>query len=333
LADFPPFAFTTQESWYGELSFKAAEDGSALSLAGRRFEMHITPATSSAQLVPPALVLSMDEGRGLAFKQTLFLGEDPSTLVFRVPKETANTFPRGEFTADVLEVVGGDRYLFMPVRITYAEPSGLRAFLSRFLGVSVSFAARQQPIYTPLAVPGREGRPGATIITGTLPPVPADGKDGDFFIEDRTGAARGRRMWGPKAGGAWPGTPWVIQVAAYQDVPGLPDELNAKAERGHTPVPDANYQCLQRDVQVGMTTLTAPRTISLPDVDTFPLGQDLVIADESGACSDTLTITIQPGPGTGDIIGSPEGATTFVLSSPYQAVRLRRGAANLWIRL
>ena len=240
MADFPPFAFTTQESWYGELSFKAAEDGSPVPLAGRQFEMHITPASSGAQLVPPVTILTMEEGRGLSLKQG-----DPSTLIFRVPRTTANTFARGEYTGDVLEVVGGERYLFMPVRITYAEPSGLRAFLTRFLGVSVSFAARQQPIYTPLAVPGREGRPGATILRGIVPPVPADGKDSDYYIEDRTASGQGRRMWGPKAGGAWPGTPWVIQVAAYPDVPGLTDALSETAVRFSTiadaqaaPVPD-----------------------------------------------------------------------------------------------
>lgn len=111
------------------------------------------------------------------------------------------------------------------------------------------------------------------------------------------------------------------------------DAIAAAAQRGHTIVSDTNYQCLATDVQIGMVTLTAPRVISLPDVDTFPLGQDLVIADESGACSDTLTITIQPGASTGDIIGGPEGATTIILFSAYQAVRFRRGAANLWIRL
>lgn len=80
-----------------------------------------------------------------------------------------------------------------------------------------------------------------------------------------------------------------------------------------------------------MAPLTAPRTIWLPDVDAFPLGRDLVIADESGACSDVLTITIQPGAGTGDVIGTPEG--NAILFTPYQAIRFRRGAANLWIRL
>ncbi len=109
--------------------------------------------------------------------------------------------------------------------------------------------------------------------------------------------------------------------------------LSGKASLGHTSVFDQNYAGSASDVQVGFRTLTAPRIYSLPDLDAYPLGQDHIVADESGACSDALTITIQPGPSTGDIIGGPEGATTIVLSSPYQAVRFHRGAANLWIRV
>jgi len=100
---------------------------------------------------------------------------------------------------------------------------------------------------------------------------------------------------------------------------------------GHTPVYDRDYTALASDVQIGVRTLTGPRIITLPDVDAFPLGQDLVIFDESGACSDVLTITILPGPGTNDVIGVPDGS--IQLFGPYQAVRLRRGASNLWIRL
>lgn len=107
---------------------------------------------------------------------------------------------------------------------------------------------------------------------------------------------------------------------------------------GHTSVFDRDYAALTSDVQVGFRTLTGPRLVTLPDVDAFPLGQDLVIADESGNCSDTVTIKIQPGAGTGDLIGGavPDAGTsipTILLSYPYQAVRFRRGAANLWIRL
>lgn len=107
---------------------------------------------------------------------------------------------------------------------------------------------------------------------------------------------------------------------------------------GHTSVFDRDYTAATSDVQVGFRTLTGPRIVTLPDVDAFPLGQDLVIADESGACSETLTIKIRPGANTGDTIGGAEpdqgtSIPTIVLSSPYQAVRFRRGAANLWIRL
>lgn len=115
--------------------------------------------------------------------------------------------------------------------------------------------------------------------------------------------------------------------------PGNPigDALAAAARRGHTSVSDANYQILVTDVQVGVIALTAPRVLSLPDVDSFPLGQDLVIADESGACSDALTITIQPRAGTGDVLGVSGGI--LQLFDAYQSARFRRGAANLWIRL
>ena len=113
---------------------------------------------------------------------------------------------------------------------------------------------------------------------------------------------------------------------------------NDFASLGHTSVFDRDYTGLASDVQVGFRTLTGPRIYTLPDVDTYPLGQDHVVADESGACSDTLTIKIQPGPDTNDVIGGaePDAGTsipTIVLFNPYQAVRLRRGAANLWIRL
>ena len=306
MADFPPFAFTTQEDWYGELSFFSAEDKAPVSLAGRNFVMLITPAQSGAGVIEPAVTLTMEEGRGLSFKN----GE-PHTLVFRVPRSTATKFSRGEFTGDILEVVGGERYLFMPVRITYAEPSGLRAYSSRFVGVSVSFAARQQPIYTPLAVPGSPGSPGATILYGSAPPAPVNGKDGDFYIQDQSGSGR-RLMYGPKAGGVWPTPPWAIQTG------GEP-----------TQVFDQDYQCKPSDTYVAMMTMTASRTIWLPDVDLYPSDQELVIAAESLACSPELPLIIDAGAGTSDsLYGAP-----LYLENPRVGLRFKRGAANLWIRL
>ncbi|QIJ74384.1 hypothetical protein GU700_07210 [Methylobacterium sp. NI91] len=215
MAHFPSFTFTTLESWFGELSFKAAEDSRALSLAGREFEMHITQVHAGAMIVAPMIILTMEIHRGLTLKQG-----DPRTLVFCVPKTITSTFLCGEYTADVFEVAGGERHLFMPVRIKYTEPSGRREFLMRFFGVTVSFGARQQTVNASHSIPGRERRSGATIMTSTVPPVFADGKDGDYFIEDRTAVGRGRRMYGPKADSVWPDTPWTIQVAAIADVPG-----------------------------------------------------------------------------------------------------------------
>lgn len=99
------------------------------------------------------------------------------------------------------------------------------------------------PIVTAVGNPGRQGSPGATIITGLVPPASADGKDGDYWIEDRSGAGLSRRMYGPKAGGKWPGTPYTIQVVRYQDVPGLTDVLTGKLDRSllvldHNPTGD-----------------------------------------------------------------------------------------------
>ncbi|UMY19146.1 hypothetical protein MMB17_07555 [Methylobacterium organophilum] len=106
----------------------------------------------------------------------------------------------------------------------------------------------------------------------------------------------------------------------------IPDAIEGCAAIHHTSVPDLDYHCLSTDVQIGLVALTAPRTVFLPD--RYPLGQVLFIADESGACSETLPITIQVGPGTGDSIA---GQTSIQITNPYQGLGFRRGAANLWI--
>ncbi|TFZ54997.1 hypothetical protein E4V01_24095 [Methylorubrum sp. Q1] len=191
------FTFTTQEDWYGELVFRSADDGSTLSLAGRQFIMLVTPARSGAQIVEPKIELTMGQDGGLSLKEG-----DPSTLVFRAPRDATKDLERIEFTADILEVFGSARYLFMPVRINYVEPSGLRAYLSRFLGASVSFAARQQPIVTPVAVAGRQGARGAGILSGSRAPLATDGGVGDFWI-DLGSPTQPPRLYPPKTPTGW----------------------------------------------------------------------------------------------------------------------------------
>lgn len=228
MADLPLYQYTTQEDWYGELSFLDADASDVgIPLSGRAFEMPITPSLQGNRVVAPVLTLTM--GVGISLKTG-----DPSTIVFTVPKEVAALFPRGEYTADVIEVVDGRRSVFMPVRVRYNEPSALQSFISRFIGASVTFASRLQPIISPVAITGRQGAAGNTIITGTVPPAPVNGKNGDYWIEDRTATGQGRRMYGPKAGGAWPGIPWVIQVTGISDVPGLTAALANKLDSSGT---------------------------------------------------------------------------------------------------
>ncbi|SFG64767.1 hypothetical protein [Methylobacterium gossipiicola] len=118
------------------------------------------------------------------------------------------------------------------------------------------------------------------------------------------------------------------QIAAVSDVPGLPTALSGKASLGHTAAPDADYQALVTDVQIGFPVLTAARTVYFPDVDTYPLGQDFVVADESMQCSPDRPIIMAPGPGTNDQIGD---GTPIAITAPNQGLRFRRGRANLWI--
>lgn len=104
--------------------------------------------------------------------------------------------------------------------------------------------------------------------------------------------------------------------------------LDAKASIGHTAAPDSDYQALATDVQIGFAVLTSPRTVILPDVDLYPIGQVLFIADESGQCSVDRPITVAVGAGTSDTIG---GQAAIQITDAYQGIGFRRGAANLWI--
>lgn len=97
---------------------------------------------------------------------------------------------------------------------------------------------------------------------------------------------------------------------------------------GHRAILDTDYQALVTDMQVGYATLTAARTVYFPDVDTYPLGQDFIVADESGQCSPDRPLLLAPGPGTNDIIGD---GTPIAITGPNQGLRFRRGRTNLWI--
>ncbi|MGX7707963.1 hypothetical protein [Methylobacterium sp. Gmos1] len=110
----------------------------------------------------------------------------------------------------------------------------------------------------------------------------------------------------------------------------LPDHLAAKASLGGIIGPDADFPIPQGTVHVVIPQITASRGWSLPDVDGYPYGQDLVIVDEGRYLGGAYTITVQPLTGSGDaIVGFPSG---LPLSDVGASVRLRRGLlSDVWV--
>jgi hypothetical protein len=93
----------------------------------------------------------------------------------------------------------------------------------------------------------------------------------------------------------------------------------------HTNVSDANYAALATDQLVAFTAITAARTVTLPAASAVNAGQPLVIADESGSCSATNTITVARS-GTDTI----NGATSAVIASPFGYLELVSNGSNKW---
>ena len=87
-----------------------------------------------------------------------------------------------------------------------------------------------------------------------------------------------------------------------------------------TAVADANYTYLVTDRMVAYTSLTAPRTVTLPAIATLTANnpanvpREIVIKDESGNCSAANPITI-----TGVNI---DGAASYIMNLPYGSVTL-----------
>ena len=92
-----------------------------------------------------------------------------------------------------------------------------------------------------------------------------------------------------------------------------------------TAVADAAYTALATDRTIAFTSLSAPRTVSLPQASTFPTGTLLAVFDESGACSATNTITLARS--ASDTI---DGAASAVLSSAYGYLALQSNGSAKW---
>lgn len=92
-----------------------------------------------------------------------------------------------------------------------------------------------------------------------------------------------------------------------------------------TAISDAPYTALVTDRLIAYAALTAARVVTLPAASAFPAGQSLTIADESGACSATKTITI--GRTGSDTIN---GATSAVIAIGYGYLALESNGSNAW---
>ena len=94
---------------------------------------------------------------------------------------------------------------------------------------------------------------------------------------------------------------------------------------GRTPVADANYSALATDRTIAYTALTSARTVTLPPASAYPTGTQLLVVDESGACSLSNTITLARS-GTDTI----NGATTAIINAAYGFLALMSSGAGRW---
>lgn len=122
------------------------------------------------------------------------------------------------------------------------------------------------------------------------------------------------------------GTPAKHYMRAVRGVmAGIAGAFVGQTSRARRAVADTNATVLATDSYVGVSAITAPRTLNLPPASTFPVGQPLTIADETGLLSPTVSLTVDAA-GADTIAGDP----SFVMGSPYQKVVLHSNGSNLW---
>jgi hypothetical protein len=104
-------------------------------------------------------------------------------------------------------------------------------------------------------------------------------------------------------------------------------QTNGGFVRSRTTVADANYTVLPSDSLIVYTSLTAARALTLPGQgSTLPAGQEFVVKDESGSCSGSNTISINPPSGTID------GVSQIVLNTAYAKATIYTNGTNWFTR-
>ena len=90
-------------------------------------------------------------------------------------------------------------------------------------------------------------------------------------------------------------------------------------------VGDAAYTASAADRLIAYTSLTAARVVTLPAASAYPTGTQLIVVDELGNSSATLTITLARA-GSDTI----NGGTAAVIATAYGFVALESNGSNAW---
>lgn len=96
---------------------------------------------------------------------------------------------------------------------------------------------------------------------------------------------------------------------------------------GRRAVADAITTVTARDSLISYTSISVARIVTLPAATAYPAGKRLVIADESGSVTATITISVAPN-GTNKIGGS--NTTQAVITYPYGTVELVSNGVDSW---
>jgi hypothetical protein len=103
---------------------------------------------------------------------------------------------------------------------------------------------------------------------------------------------------------------------------------NVIAVASVTPVANIGYACNSDDRTVVVTALTAPRTITLPPASSYPPGQRLTVADQSGQCGAVNTITVAPS--GADLINGLAVNALAVINQAYGFLGLVSDGVSRW---
>jgi hypothetical protein len=124
-----------------------------------------------------------------------------------------------------------------------------------------------------------------------------------FLIQTGTGTVSAAPIWG---------------TIALADLPTGTKLL------GSTSLGDANYTALASDVCINLTTtLTAGRTITLPDITTLPTGYEITVQDGSSVLGGSFTITVQGTSGQ-----TVNGNSSIVMNIARESITFRSNGSS-----